>query len=223
MQDHIVKIKNISKLFVTKSGPLELFTDVNINFRPSTSYALIGESGVGKSTLLHIASGLEKPSSGEVFFGEKNFWSLKASNQSHLRLNETAIIFQQYNLIPCLNVRENIEFQSRVNNSYNREYIKEIIEDLQITRLLEEWPESLSGGEQQRVAIARALAAQPKILFADEPTGSLDEKNSKLVLGMLLNINKKYNASLVVITHSQAVASKLEICLELKSKKVSHR
>ena len=223
MQDHIVKIKNISKLFITKSGPLELFTDVNITFSPSTSYALIGESGVGKSTLLHIASGLEKPSSGEVFFGEKNFWGLKASSQSILRLNDTAIIFQQYNLIPCLNVKENIEFQSRVNNSYNSEYIEEIIEDLQITRLLGEWPESLSGGEQQRVAIARALAAQPKILFADEPTGSLDEKNSKLVLGMLLNINKKYNTSLVVITHSQAVASKLEICLELKSKKVSHR
>ena len=222
MQDHIVKIKNISKLFITKSGPLELFTDVNITFSPSTSYALIGESGVGKSTLLHIASGLEKPSSGEVFFGEKNFWGLKASSQSILRLNDTAIIFQQYNLIPCLNVKENIEFQSRVNNSYNSEYIEEIIEDLQITRLLGEWPESLSGGEQQRVAIARALAAQPKILFADEPTGSLDEKNSKLVLGMLLNINKKYNTSLVVITHSQAVASKLEVCLELKSKKVSH-
>ena len=223
MQDHIVKIKNISKLFITKSGPLELFTDVNITFSPSTSYALIGESGVGKSTLLHIASGLEKPSSGEVFFGEKNFWGLKASSQSILRLNDTAIIFQQYNLIPCLNVKENIEFQSRVNNSYNSEYIEEIIEDLQITRLLGEWPESLSGGEQQRVAIARALAAQPKILFADEPTGSLDEKNSKLVLGMLLNINKKYNTSLVVITHSQAVASKLEVCLELKSKKVSRR
>ena len=223
MQDHIVKIKNISKLFITKSGPLELFTDVNITFSPSTSYALIGESGVGKSTLLHIASGLEKPSSGEVFFGEKNFWDLKASSQSVLRLNDTAIIFQQYNLIPCLNVRENIEFQSRVNNSYNNEYIEEIIEDLQITRLLGEWPESLSGGEQQRVAIARALAAQPKILFADEPTGSLDEKNSKLVLGMLLNINKKYNTSLVVITHSQAVASKLEVCLELKSRTVSQR
>ena len=223
MQDHIVKIKNISKLFTTKSGLLELFTDVNITFSPSTSYALIGESGVGKSTLLHIASGLEKPSSGEVFFGEKNFWDLKASSQSILRLNDTAIIFQQYNLIPCLNVKENIEFQSRVNNSYNSEYIEEIIEDLQITRLLGEWPESLSGGEQQRVAIARALAAQPKILFADEPTGSLDEKNSKLVLGMLLNINKKYNTSLVVITHSQAVASKLEVCLELKSKTVSQR
>ena len=223
MQDHIVKIENISKLFITKSGPLELFTDVNITFSSSTSYALIGESGVGKSTLLHIASGLEKPSSGEVYFGEKNFWGLKASSQSILRLNDTAIIFQQYNLIPCLNVKENIEFQSRVNNSYNSEYIEEIIEDLQITRLLGEWPESLSGGEQQRVAIARALAAQPKILFADEPTGSLDEKNSKLVLGMLLNINKKYNTSLVVITHSQAVASKLEVCLELKSKKVSKK
>ena len=92
-----------------------------------------------------------------------------------------------------------------------------------MTRLLKEWPESLSGGEQQRVAIARALAAQPKILFADEPTGSLDEKNSRLVLDMLLNINKKYNTSLVVITHSLAIASKLEVCLELKSRKVSSR
>ena len=220
MHDHIIKMKDISKSFDTKSGSAELFNDVNINFCSSTSYALIGESGVGKSTLLHIASGLEKPSSGEVFFGEKSFWRLKASDQSFLRLNETAIIFQQYNLIPCLNVRENIEFQSKINNKYNSEYISDIINDLQLCRLLEEWPENLSGGEQQRVAIARALAAQPKILFADEPTGSLDEKNSKLVLDMLLNINKKYNTILVVVTHSLTIASKLEVCLELKSKKI---
>ena len=220
MHDQI-KLKNISKSFYTNSGSTELFNNVNINFRSSTSYALIGESGVGKSTLLHIASGLESPSSGEVFFGEKNFWSLKASNQSLLRLNETAIIFQQYNLIPCLNVKENIEFQSRINNKHDSDYISAIIKDLQLGRLTEEWPENLSGGEQQRVAIARALAAQPKILFADEPTGSLDEKNSKLVLNMLLNINKKYNTILVVVTHSLAIASKLEVCLELKSKKVS--
>ena len=220
MHDQI-KLKNISKSFYTNSGSTELFNGVNINFRSSTSYALIGESGVGKSTLLHIASGLESPSSGEVFFGEKNFWSLKASNQSLLRLNETAIIFQQYNLIPCLNVKENIEFQSRINNKHDSAYISSVIKDLQLGRLLEEWPENLSGGEQQRVAIARALAAQPKILFADEPTGSLDEKNSELVLNMLLNINKKYNTILVVVTHSLAIASKLEVCLELKSKKVS--
>ncbi len=221
MKGNIVELKDISKIFVTKSGTLELFTDVNITFSPSTSYALIGESGVGKSTLLHIASGLEKPSSGEVFFGAQNFWELKASHQALLRLNETAIIFQQYNLIPCLSVKENIKFQSRVNKKHNSEYTKAIIDDLQIGRLLEEWPENLSGGEQQRVAIARALAAQPKILFADEPTGSLDEKNSKLVLDMLLNINRKYNTSLVVITHSLAIASKLEVCLELKSRKIS--
>ena len=220
MHDQI-KLKNISKSFYTNSGSTELFNNVNINFRSSTSYALIGESGVGKSTLLHIASGLESPSSGEVFFGEKNFWSLKASNQSLLRLHETAIIFQQYNLIPCLNVKENIEFQSRINNKHDTAYISAIIKDLQLGKLLEEWPENLSGGEQQRVAIARALAAQPKILFADEPTGSLDEKNSKLVLNMLLSINKKYNTILVVVTHSLAIASKLEVCLELKSKKVS--
>ena len=126
-------------------------------------------------------------------------------------------------MIPCLSVKENIEFQSRINKKHNNEYIKAIIDDLQIARLLEEWPENLSGGEQQRVAIARALAAQPKILFADEPTGSLDEKNSKIVLDMLLNINQKYNTSLVVITHSIAIASKLEVCLELKSRKISEK
>ena len=163
MHQQIIKIEDISKSYHTKSGSIELFNDVNIKFCSSTSYALIGESGVGKSTLLHIASGLEKPSSGEVFFGEKSFWRLKASQQSLLRLNETAIIFQQYNLIPCLNVRENIEFQSRINNKYDNDHIYTIIDDLQLNRLLEEWPENLSGGEQQRVAIARALAAQPKI------------------------------------------------------------
>ena len=165
MKDHIVEIKDVSKIFFTKSGSLELFTDVNINFCASTSYALIGESGVGKSTLLHIASGLEKPSTGEIFFEKQSFWDLKASEQASLRLNETAIIFQQYNLIPCLSVKDNIEFQSRVNKKHNDEYIEAIIDDLQIEKLLEEWPENLSGGEQQRVAIARALAAQPKILL----------------------------------------------------------
>ena len=223
MRNHILKIEGVSKSFYTQTGPTELFTNVNITFSPSTSYALIGESGVGKSTLLHIASGLEKPSNGGVFFGGKNFWKLKPSDQSKLRLNETAIIFQQYNLIPCLNVRENIEFQSRINNKHNIEYIKNIIKDLKLGKLLEEWPENLSGGEQQRVAIARALAAQPKILFADEPTGSLDEKNSKLVLDMLLEINKKYNTILVMVTHSLSIASKLEVCLELKSRKVSKK
>ena len=223
MRNHILKIEGVSKSFYTQTGPTELFTNVNITFNPSTSYALIGESGVGKSTLLHIASGLEKPSNGGVFFGGKNFWKLKPSDQSKLRLNETAIIFQQYNLIPCLNVRENIEFQSRINNKHNIEYIKNIIKDLKLGKLLEEWPENLSGGEQQRVAIARALAAQPKILFADEPTGSLDEKNSKLVLDMLLDINKKYNTILVMVTHSLSIASKLEVCLELKSRKVSKK
>ena len=223
MRNHILKIEDVSKSFYTQSGSTELFSNVNISFSPSTSYALIGESGVGKSTLMHIASGLEKPSNGGVFFGEKNFWGLKPSEQSQVRLYETAIIFQQYNLIPCLNVRENIEFQSRINNKHNIEYIKNIIKDLKLGKLLEEWPENLSGGEQQRVAIARALAAQPKILFADEPTGSLDEKNSKLVLDMLLDINKKYNTILVMVTHSLSIASKLEVCLELKSRKVSKK
>ena len=184
-------MKDISKSFDTKSGSTELFNGVNINFCSSTSYALIGESGVGKSTLLHIASGLEKPSSGEVFFGEKSFWRLKASDQSFLRLNETAMIFQQYNLIPCLNVRENIEFQSKINNKYDREYISNIINDLQLCRLLEEWPENLSGGEQQMLAIGRALMSEPEYLLLDEPSLGLAPKLVDQIAELIQEINKQ--------------------------------
>ena len=207
MEDHIVEIKDVSKIFVTNSGSLELFTDVNINFCASTSYALIGESGVGKSTLLNIASGLEKPSTGEVFFGEQNFWDLKASAQALLRLNETAIIFQQYNLIPCLSVKENIEFQSRINKKHNNEYTKAIIDDLQIARLLEEWPENLSGGEQQRVAIARALIAQTNLILADEPTGNLDQKTSKEIFSYFLKL-KKLKKTIIFATHNRELANR---------------
>ena len=136
MEDHIVEIKDVSKTFVTNSGSLELFTDVNINFSSSTSYALIGESGVGKSTLLHIASGLEKPSTGEVLFGKQNFWELKPSNQALLRLNETAIIFQQYNLIPCLSVKENIEFNQGLIRSIITNISKQ---SLTISKLPDYW------------------------------------------------------------------------------------
>ena len=159
----------------------------------------------------------------KILLKNQDITKMSESDLATLRGRTIGFIFQQYNLIPCLNVIENIEVQASINEKYDREYINKIIEDLRLTRILKEWPESLSGGEQQRVAIARALAAQPKILFADEPTGSLDEKNARLVLDMLLNINKKYNTSLVVITHSLAIASKLEVCLELKSRKVSSR
>ena len=209
MKDHIVEIKDVSKIFVTNSGSLELFTDVNINFYPSTSYALIGESGVGKSTLLHIASGLEKPSSGEVFFGRQNFWDLKASHQALLRLNETAIIFQQYNLIPCLSVKENIEFQSRINKKHNNEYIKAIIDDLQITRLLEEWPENLSGGEQQMLAIGRALMSKPKVLLLDEPSLGIAPKLVNQIFVSIKNINKEKNVTIFLVEQNAKKALEL--------------
>ena len=209
MKDHIVEIKDVSKIFFTKSGSLELFTDVNIKFCASTSYALIGESGVGKSTLLHIASGLEKPSTGEVFVGKQNFWDLKASAQALLRLNETAIIFQQYNLIPCLSVKENIEFQSRVNKKYDTEYIKAIIDDLGLTRLLKEWPEDLSGGEQQRVAIARSLLNNPELIIADEPTGNLDPETSSEIIELFQRLNK-IGTSMIIATHDYNLILKLK-------------
>ena len=182
MKKPLLKLNKISKSFSGKSGHSILFSNLEIEFYPGKSYALIGESGVGKSTLLHIASGLEKPSSGDIKILGEDFWSLSKKRQSQLRLQQTAIIFQQFNLIPSITAKENIEFQARINKKYDKMLISKLISDLKIEDILSEFPENLSGGEQQRVSIARALAAKPAILFADEPTGSLDENNSNVVI-----------------------------------------
>lgn len=215
MVEPILKLKKIEKSFVGKSGVSTLFSNLECDFSPGKSYALIGESGVGKSTLLHIASGLEKPTKGTISIMGKDFWSLSSEQKYNLRVKETSIIFQQMNLIPCITAKENIEFQARLNQKYDPKLIDSLIRDLGITNILKEFPENLSGGEQQRVSIARALAARPNILYADEPTGSLDENNSDIVIEMLSNLSKEHKTTLLLITHSLKVASYLDFNLEL--------
>jgi putative ABC transport system ATP-binding protein len=217
MKTPLLALNKISKSFDSKEGNSFLFSDIDVCFFSGKSYALVGESGVGKSTLLHITSGLEKPSSGLVKFSNRDFWSLSKKKQSELRLNETAVIFQQFNLIPCISAFENIEFQARVNSKYDEILVKKLIKELRLENILDELPENLSGGEQQRVSIARALAAKPTILFADEPTGSLDEYNATIVIKMLTSLCKQYNTTLLLITHSFKIASYLDFKLELKA------
>ncbi len=217
----ILKLENIEKSFQGKAGVSRLFSNLEREFLYGKSYAMIGESGVGKSTLLHIASGLEKPSKGSISIMGSDFWTLNREQKYQLRVKETSIIFQQMNLIPCITARENIEFQARLNQKFDSKLIDNLVSVLGIKDILKEFPENLSGGEQQRVSIARALAAKPTILFADEPTGSLDEGNSELVIEMLSNLCKEYKTTLLLITHSMKVASHLDYILELSNGKLN--
>ena len=220
MTEPILKLKKIGKSFPGKTGVFTLLSNLESEFFPGKSYALIGESGVGKSTLLHISSGLERPTNGSISIMGSDFWSLSKQQKYRLRVKETSIIFQQMNLIPCLTARENIEFQARLNQKYDPKLINSLISDLGIKNILEELPENLSGGEQQRVSIARALAARPTILFADEPTGSLDENNSDIVIRMLSNLCREHETTLLLITHSPKIASYLDFLLELSHGKL---
>ena len=216
MVEPILKLKKIEKSFHGKSGVSTLFSNLECELMYGKSYAMTGESGVGKSTLLHIASGLEKPTKGSISIMGNDFWSLSKNQKYKLRVNETSIIFQQMNLIPCITARENIEFQARLNQKFDSKLIDDLIGDLGLKDILKEFPENLSGGEQQRVSIARALAARPTILFADEPTGSLDEGNSDIVIEMLSNLCREHKTTLLLITHSQRIASYLDFVLELR-------
>ncbi len=219
----VLKLKKIGKSFTVNSGLSTLFSNLDSDFFLGKSYALIGESGVGKSTFLHIASGLEKPTSGSISILGNDFWSLSNEQKYNLRVKETSIIFQQMNLIPCITAEENIEFQARLNKKYDSKLIDNLISDLGIKSILKEFPENLSGGEQQRVSIARALAARPTILYADEPTGSLDENNSEIVIEMLSNLCKEHKTTLLLITHSLKVASHLDFLLELSHGKLNKK
>ena len=223
MVEPILKLKKIEKSFPGKSGVSTLFSNLECELVRGKSYAMTGESGVGKSTLLHIASGLEKPTKGSISVMGSDFWSLSKEQKYNLRVNETSIIFQQMNLIPCITANENIEFQARLNQKFDSKFIDNLIGDLGIKDILKEFPENLSGGEQQRVSIARALAAKPTILFADEPTGSLDEGNSNIVIEMLSNLCKEHKTTLFLITHSMKIASYLDFILELQQGRLNKK
>ena len=220
----ILSTKNLRKEVSTDSGTLVILEDINLEVRKGETIAITGPSGSGKSTLLGLLAGLDDASGGEIFLNQHPLHLLNEEQRSEVRKENVGFVFQSFELLPGLTALENVMLPSELNSRNNaQELAQYYLKRVGLEERLNHYPRQLSGGEQQRVAIARALAAQPKILFADEPTGSLDEKNSKQVLDMLLNVNRKYNTSLVVITHSLAIASKLEVCLELKSRKISKK
>lgn len=183
----------------------QILRNVNVSIERSELVAIMGPSGAGKSSLLYVMSGLETPNSGKVIFNGNDITALSSDKQADLRINNFGFIYQFFNLIPILTAEENIVLPLKIANKNVNDYtqkIDKIIEDVGLTDKRHLKPSQLSGGQQQRVAIARALINDPKIIFADEPTGSLDRKNSVEIMQLLTKLSKCNNTAVVMVTHN---------------------
>lgn len=207
----ILETINLSKTYGSKESKVNALDNININIEKGEFVAIIGPSGSGKSTLLHLLGGLERLSGGHIKVNEKDISKLKDKELAEYRRKEVGFVFQQYNLIPVLNVEENIELPLMLgNDDIDEIYISELIEMLGLKERKTHLPSQLSGGQQQRVAIGRALSTKPSIILADEPTGNLDSKTTEEVMELLKKSIKKYNQTLIVITHDQNIAKKAD-------------
>lgn len=207
----IIKANQISKIYGCGENKVVALNKVTLEIAAGDFISIMGPSGSGKSTLLHLLSGLDKPTAGSLTYDGKEIYSFSDKELSAFRRQSIGFIFQQFNLLPVLTAKENIEMPLLLDKKKPDEnYLKEISDLLGISDRLTHLPHELSGGQQQRVAIARALIAQPDIIFADEPTGNLDSKSGSQVMKMLKNIQRKMGRTLVLITHDNDIASMAE-------------
>ena len=212
----LLELKDITKSFSGVDGDVEVLRGVSLGLDAGETLALTGESGSGKSTILHISAGLEVPDGGSLHLEGVEINELGEAERANLRRSEVGIVFQQFNLIPSLTVEANIGFQASLAGRRDKTFESELVEELGLSDQLKQYPESLSGGQQQRVAIARALAVRPKLLLADEPTGNLDESTASAVLTAMLDLVGRTGAALMVVTHSAALAEKMDRRVRLK-------
>ena len=212
----LLELKDITKSFSGVDGDVEVLRGVSLGLDAGQTLALTGESGSGKSTILHISAGLEVPDGGSLHLEGVEINELSEAERANLRRSEVGIVFQQFNLIPSLSVEANIGFQASLAGRRDKTFESELVEELGLADQLKKYPESLSGGQQQRVAIARALAVRPKLLLADEPTGNLDESTASAVLTAMLDLVGRTGAALMVVTHSAALAEKMDRRVRLK-------
>ena len=212
----LLELKDITKSFSGVDGGVEVLRGVSLGLDAGETLALTGESGSGKSTILHISAGLEVPDGGSLHLEGVEINGLGEAERANLRRSEVGIVFQQFNLIPSLTVEANIGFQASLAGRRDKTFESELVEELGLSDQLKQYPESLSGGQQQRVAIARALAVRPKLLLADEPTGNLDESTASAVLTAMLDLVGRTGAALMVVTHSAALAGKMDRRVRLK-------
>ena len=207
MESWIVETKHLKKYYRLGTHTVKALDDVNFAVREQEFVAIIGKSGSGKSTLLHMIGGLDTPTSGEVYVGDQALGKLSKEQLTIFRRRKVGFVFQNYNLVPDLNVYENVVLPIELDGKrIDREFVDEILELLKLDEKREALPNTLSGGQQQRVAIARAIASKPSIILADEPTGNLDTATSHDVMGLLKMVARQFRQTVILITHDQDIA-----------------
>ena len=217
----ILKCENLSKKYGSDYNQVNALKNVNLSIKKGEFVAIKGKSGSGKSTLLHLLAGIDSPSSGDVIINNKSIFKMRDKELTIFRRKNIGVIYQFYNLIPNLSIRENIllprvlDRRSIDDNVFNR-----LAKNLGIEDKLDFFPNDLSGGEQQRCAIGRALINRPKILFADEPTGNLDSKNSLKIMKLLKFYNKRFKQTIVMVTHDDYLASLCDRVITVKDGKI---
>ena len=217
----ILKTINLVKMYGQEPNIVKALDNVSIEINEGEFVAIIGTSGSGKSTLLNMLGGLDKPSSGETIICNKTISRLNDEEMTIFRRRNIGFVFQNYNLVPVLNVYENIVLPIDLDGSkIDTNYVDSIINTLGLNDKLTNMPNNLSGGQQQRVAIARALATKPAIILADEPTGNLDSKTSMDVIGLLKVTSKKFNQTMVMITHNEEIAQLADRIIRIEDGKV---
>ncbi|MCC0683296.1 ABC transporter ATP-binding protein [Clostridioides sp. ZZV14-6345] len=218
----ILYTENLSKHYGKGESLVRALDNVNLEINEGEFVAIIGKSGSGKSTLLHMIGGLDISTSGKVYIDNKNIFTLKEEELAVFRRRKIGFIFQSYNLIPSLNVWENVVLPIGLDGrEVDENFIKELLKSLGLENKHDVLPNTLSGGQQQRVAIARALATRPAIILADEPTGNLDSKTSDEVMSILKSMSKKYSQTLVMITHDGSIAQMADRVVFIEDGRVS--
>ncbi|RGX01137.1 ABC transporter ATP-binding protein [Paraclostridium sordellii] len=216
-----LKVIDLRKIYGKDDSEVKAIDGINLEIEPHKFTAIIGQSGSGKSTLLHCMAGLDKPTSGKVFMDDIDLYTLNDDKLSRIRCEEFGFIFQSYNLIPVINVYDNIVLPISISGKkVDKDYIEDLIIKLGIKSQVKKFPNELSGGQQQRVAIARALANKPSIIFADEPTGNLDSKTTKEVINILKFCVNEYKQTLVMITHNDDIAKSADNIITISDGKI---
>lgn len=214
----LVELKGVSRIYTSGDHELKALDDINLSLDKGKFIVILGQSGAGKSTLLNLLGGLDSPTSGQIIVDGKDISTLTSDELAAYRAVTVGFVFQFYNLIPTLTVKENVELVNEI--APNALPAEKMIEEVGLIDHLNNFPSELSGGEQQRVSIARALAKNPQILLCDEPTGALDSETGVLVLKLLLKMAKGYGKTIVIVTHNQNIAKMADVIIRVKNGKI---
>lgn len=217
----IVRVENLSKIYGTGESAVKALDNVSLTVEKGEFLAIVGASGSGKSTLLHLLGGVDKPTSGKVYINDTDIFELNNDKMAIFRRRQVGIVYQFYNLIPILNVEENISLPMELDGrNVDKGEMEKMLEMLGLSERRRNLPNELSGGQQQRTSIGRALISRPSVLLADEPTGNLDTKSGNEVMEILKRFNREYNQTIIMITHNMELAKATDRIIRIEDGKI---